>query len=201
MKKAYATAIVLITVMFYGCEKYTFIAGHEYCPNSIGSLWIYKVTDSIQNTSYELEVRIVKDTLINSLHYKKWTYSCNDYVKSTYVLIENDSIFINNLLNDSTLYVTDILVMPFEKGDNWEIPVYGRFDSYYEVEDVKDIKILNREFENVSIIRKDAGSPNDYITNRYYIKPEIGIVRFDAREILWSTFQNEVWQLKRCDVK
>lgn len=200
MKKIlFLQAIILL--FLFSCEKYTIVAGKEYYPNTVGSLWIYKVTDSLQNKTYELEVRIVKDTLVNDLHYKKWTYSCNEYVKSKYVLVENDSIFINVLATDSNLYISDILIMPFEKGSIWGFPVYGSFDSQYEVEDVKDMKILNRDFTGVSLIRKNAGSPNNYITNRFYLKPNLGMVKFEAREILWSTIQNEVWELKRCEVK
>lgn len=200
-KKLVNTILIFAIMGMFSCEKYTIIQGEEYFPNTIGSLWIYKVTDSLQNKTYELEVRIVKDTLINDLHYKKWTYSCNDYVKSKYVLVENDSIFINVLATDSNLYISDILILPFEKGSNWEFPVYGSFDSHYEVEDVKDMKILNRDFENVSVIRKNAGGMNEYITNRFYMKPKLGMVKFETRQILWTVYQNEVWELKRCDLK
>ena len=199
-KKLIYTIILFAIMGLFSCEKYTIIQGKEYFPNTVGSLWIYKVTDSLQNKTYELEVRIVKDTLIKDLHYTKWTYSCHDYVKSKYVLVENDSIFFKMLATDSTLFTTDILIMPFEKGSVWEFPVYGSFDSNYEVEDITDMKILNCDFTQVSIIRKNAGSPNNYITNRFYIKPNTGIVRFDAREIMWSTIQNEVWELKRCNL-
>jgi hypothetical protein len=192
---------VLTIVFFASCEKYTIVQSKEYFPNTVGSLWIYKVTDHLHNKTYELEVRIVKDTLISNLYYKKWTYSCNDYTKSKYVIIADDSVRFNQIYNDQHLYLTDVLALPYEVGNSWENPYVGCYPFHYEVEEKKDLDLNNRNFTDVYVVRKSGGCPNDYITERLYVKPNVGLVKFEASEILWTEIQNDVWELERCDLK
>ncbi len=182
--------VILITI---SCEKNDLSENNdqkEYFPNKVNTIWKYERFDSLQNMIDTLIVSIVDDTLLSWNTYTIWKYDYKTYTEKFYVLEKKDSITTYKLSFDR---IDQLYIIPFELHNGWINPDY-HFDTSF-VSAIQDITIDNRNYSNVVLIERTAFCCNDYLIEKLWFKPYLGLLKMERLHYILGPYKNETWKL------
>lgn len=189
--------ISVLTYLFTSCGRHDIdIDKTDYFPNTIGSYWKYERFDSLTNTLDTLTVSITGDTLISDEAYKIWIYKYHDRLEKKYVLQRNDSIIIYKIPIER---MDQLYIVPFDIGHGWINPDYHVDTSY--VSKIESILIDEHTYQNVALIERSAFGPNEYLTEKIWIKPQVGLLKLEINHFILGPYKNETWKLIEKDIK
>ena len=185
--------ISVITVILSSCEDQDIndqSNDSDYFPNTIHSNWKYERFDSLTNSIDTIHVSITGDTLISNDIYKIWNYKYSDRNEKLYVSQSNDSVIIFNTLIGR---FDQIYIIPFEIGLGWINPDY-HFDTSY-VSKIQNLSIDEITYQDVVLIERSAFCCNDYLIEKIWIKPKIGLIKLERKHFILGPYKNETWKL------
>lgn len=188
--------IILISALFFvifSCKKQDTtenIKTTVYFPNTIDSYWKYERYDSLTSSIEPLTVSIIGDTLMSTDLYKIWKYEYSNKIEKLYVLQSNDSLIIYNSKIDR---IDQLYLIPFELGNGWINPDYHSDTSY--VSKIQSIMIKEKTYHNVVLIERTAYGLNDYLTEKIWIKPHVGLLKLERNHLILGPYKNETWKL------
>ncbi len=191
--------ISVFTYLFSSCEKQKIDIDKneiDYFPNTIDSYWKYERYDSLTNTLDTLTVSITADSLISDNNYKIWEYKYNDRLEKMYVLQSNDSI---KIYKTPLEQIDQLYIVPFDMGKGWINPDYKVDTSY--ISKITSILIDENTYQDVALIERNAYCCNDYLTEKIWIKPQIGILKLEIKHLILGPYKNETWRLIEKDIK
>lgn len=195
--KAKILIIATTVLLTLACEKPSGnITEKEYYPNTTASWWKYARYDSLTHSADTFTVSILGDTLIHNGVYKIWNYNYPYIAEKSYVMQQHDSVIIFNTQIDR---IDQLYIVPFETGNGWINPDYP-FDTSY-VSKVDDIEVNGMLYPDAILIERRAACCNDYLTEKIWIKPEVGLISLERKHIILGPYKNEVWQLLEYEVK
>jgi len=174
----------------------------SYFPNSIGNQWIYEIHDEIKKTYDTVTVTITGDTTIEEQRYMIWQYDYKNYLNNLYYSVSKDSIIVLDLWD----YYTDTVQLyriPFEFvfQQLWFIQDYTLWNNNWNmVIDVNENVMFGAYIsQKVVLIKHRCIRPNDYLEERIWFKPYLGIVRKEvnhtgkgAKNMTWSLIDSKI---------
>jgi hypothetical protein len=172
----------------------------RYFPNSINSQWTYEIYDEIKKTSDTVIVSIVGDTTIYEKPYMIWVYKYSTKREKLYYSKSKDSIEVINAWDYNYNFMYDIVqlyLIPFEFQQKWDIPSKYQYqkDNWNSVIDINETVMVGASvFRNTVLIKHRGSGFNQYLTERIWFKPYIGIIKKEYNPTGWS-FANETWKL------
>lgn len=194
MKNLILLIIVIMSYLtFYSCNEEsttgTLPAVDDF-PNSRGTTWNYKVTDSLSNSSKDLMVLVGgKTNIASGEEVTVWQLSFPDTVDSNYVLLKQDTVKILENKENSILNIK--LVFPLKIGSGWR----GDYvtDTFY-VTSITQVALPAGNFNNVYVIERYYGGFNEYDRMTIWFVPGVGIIKLYKRDV-GLNFQNETREL------
>ncbi len=194
MKTQFILILTIITCLsLYSCKEETISGnppGTDDFPNTQGTSWNYRVTDSINNTTEDLAVVVGGKTNISTGdEVTVWQLSFPDTVDSNYVLIRQDTV---KILENKEFLIQNIkLVFPLRVGAGWR----GDYitDTFY-VTGTAQVSVPAGDFNNVFVIERYYGGFNEYNRMTIWFVPGIGIIKMNKRDALIG-FQIETREL------
>jgi len=162
----------------------------NYFPNSLGSYWKYQRQDHLTNTTDTISVTITGDTIVSDKIYAVWEYDYGQRIDILYVSQNDDSVkFYTSHFN----WMDRLYITPFELGLGWKTPPFNSDTSY--VSAVGEIFINGRSYENVARIERSTESFNYFLDESIWIKPGVGLVKFQFNADNSGAESNETWEL------
>ncbi len=194
--------IIIISIFTYllsSCEKQDPINNKNeivYFPNTIDSYWKYERYDRLTNTLDTFTVSITSDTLISNNTYNIWKYKYRDGSEKRYVLQSNDSII---FFKTQIERIEQLYIIPFEIGCGWINPDYTVDTSF--VSKIQHIMIDENTYHDVVLIERSANCCNDYLKEKIWIKPQVGLLKLERKHLILGPYKNEIWKLIEKDIK
>jgi hypothetical protein len=162
----------------------------SYFPNSLGSHWEYQRQNHLTNITDTFSVTITGDTTVSDELYMVWEYDFGERVDIQYVSQNDDSVkFYKSNFN----WIDRLYIIPFELGLGWNTPPFSPDTSY--VSAVGDILINGSDYENVARIERSTESFNYFLDESIWIKPGVGLVKFQFEAYNIGAESNETWEL------
>lgn len=162
----------------------------NYFPNSLSSNWKYEYYDSLSGKRDTLFVAAIKDTMISNQSCMVWEYAYPDTTLYSYVYQVDDSVIFFSLKYNR---IEQVILTPYTPGKGWYNPDY-RFDTCI-VSAVLDLSMEHLSFLEVALIDRKANCLNDYLSEKIWIKPYVGIIKLESRHYAFGPIKNETWEL------
>lgn len=183
--------LLLFLATITSCNKSNSQTDKEasYFPNSIGNKYVYSVTDTAANSTYNLTVAIVGQALIGSKSVTIWTYTYPAYVDTNYVYANADSVVFYDKTKTS---IVNVYHLPIIVGAKW----CNKFNAdTSKVVSNLNLTVKAGTFDNAYLIQDNANAPN-YILNRsQWYAPNIGLVKLKIHEINLGAITSQSWEL------
>ncbi|MEN8122383.1 MAG: hypothetical protein ABFS35_18705 [Bacteroidota bacterium] len=161
----------------------------EYFPNTTGTVWKYERYDSLQNTIDTFTVSIIGDTLISGDSCSIWVYDYKTDSEKFYVFQKDDSV---KIFKPSINRIDQLYKIPFELKSGWVNPDYKVDTSF--VSGFQDVMVNNKMYTNVVLIERKAFCCNDYLIEKIWIKPYVGLIKLERKHIIFGPYKNETWK-------
>ena len=189
---------------YYSDPDYTVVQSvfrysDQYFPNSIGSNWVYKTSNSLANGEGSLTSEIVGETtLMNNNPATIWVSDINtpigfyNTIDTLYFSVSKDTVFYyksrENLSFPAILYV-----LPYTVGDTVLDLSSG---IKYIVEEESQISLGVGTFKAGFKIRENRWGPNYDLITYSWIVPNIGLIKRDIFEYVFGYLNyEEHWEL------
>jgi len=162
----------------------------EYFPNSLNTQWKYERYDSLNSLSDTIIVRVIGDTVISEDIYMIWEYDYNIEKERFYISAKTDSVKFYSSIN---IPMDQLYLIPFNINGGWVNPDYHLDTSF--VMEIQDITIDNITYSDVVLIVRSAFGVNDYLTEKIWIKPYLGLVKLERKHIVLGPHKDETWKI------
>jgi hypothetical protein len=203
---------VLCISLIFSCEKeknpISANIGHVSFPMKTGSTWEYEISDTIFYTFFADSMRInngiLKVKILNNIilgNGKKasiWQYNFQNTSDSLYVLSSGDSIIFYQ--NRKYPFPKIILVFPLSINKEWEFTECDK----YKVLSKDTLSLPIGKINSVVKVQQNFTCEIEAgLVNNYYIKQNIGIVKYYSNYFNAHYFLNEheKWILKSYSIK
>jgi len=176
----------------------TFQKSNQYFPNSVGSKWIYKVRDSLNQNDINVTVEIVGTTVLpGNDPVTIWHLSCSQLSTAciddtVYVRIVGDTVITFSFWRNTLWEAGASYVFPLELGNGWNI----NFESTL-VADKDSIVISAGKFDEAFRLYRERFwglLTYSFNSNIWYVH-NIGIIKMDLAEYLIAPTRLEKWEL------
>ena len=182
--------------------------GHMSFPMKTGSTWEYEVydttfytffADSMKTNNGILKVKILKSIILgNGKRAVIWQYNFQNTLDSLYVLCSGDSIIFyqNKKYPDPKIF----LIFPLSINKEWE---FIECDKYKVLSKVTLSLPIGKITDVVKVQQNYTCEIEAGLVNNYYIKPNIGIVKYYSNYFNAHYFlsEREKWILKSYSIK
>jgi hypothetical protein len=164
----------------------------EYFPNRVGNWWVYDRFDSLTTEHSELRVEITEESVHrDGKKYTTWIFGMNNLYDTLYVRESGDSVLQYKYTDGSPM---EVLILPLAAGQSWQHPVL--FFDTTRVTDHGRIAIPAGVFDHSWLLTRNWYAFNEFMRDKRWIVPYIGIVRLERNHRLWGPISNETWELK-----
>lgn len=182
------------------CKKTPVIQFNKEFPNSIGTWWKYKVSDSVTSAIDTITIKIVGNSkLDNGTDVKIWQInSLISYkpVDTNYVYSGSDGI--KMYYNKTLQSFYKAYKFPLEVGEYW-IGTQPKDTS--KVIGKSNISVMAGSFTDSYVIeRKIQFIPNGFLYEKEYFLPNIGIIT-RVHQDLGGTYYSQYWELVAYSIK
>ncbi|MGF7231391.1 hypothetical protein [Arachidicoccus sp.] len=181
--------LFLTTIM--SCKKSNPQTNKEesYFPNNIGNKYVYSVTDTAANSTYNLTVAIVGQASIGSKHVTIWTYTFPTNIDTNYVYANVDSVVFYDKTKTS---IVNVYHLPIIVGAEWR----NKFNAdTSKVVSNLNLTINAGTFDNAYLIQDNAHAPNYFLDRSQWYIPNVGLVKLKIREINLGAITSQSWEL------
>ena len=169
----------------------------KYFPNTLGTQYTYRVTDSLAKKTITVTVLIAgTSTLSNGQPVNIWTYKFPDHIDTNYVFNDKDSVVFygSRQLDRSKIEILNSLHFPISVHRKWRVSFIG--DSSTVINNTVFTQ-NGTSYQNTFLIHEYGHSYN-YTINKYlWFTPNVGLVRMDY--ISLGVLQ--IWQLIDYSIK
>ena len=182
-------------------------------PMTVGSQWTYLRTDTLirsigrKDPIYvtEMETVTVKITKTNKKKQKEiiseWIRTFNTEVDTQNVILKKDTLEFMTPSNPAGSYFTFKIAFPLKAGNRW----FGRYgepppDSYKVVQP-ESLEVEAGTFADTYLIERGIWIPNNSIYFKYWVVPNIGIIKIHKWDQYFGEYQTEDWELIRYDIR
>lgn len=176
----------------------TFQKSNQYFPNSVGSKWIYKVRDSLNQNDINVTVEIIGTTVLpGSGPVTIWHFSCNQVSTAciddtVYVRIVGDTVITFSFWYNTLFQFGASYVFPLELGSEWHI----NYESTL-VADKDSIVISAGKFDEAFRLYRERfwGLLNYSFNSNVWYVHNVGIIKMDLTEYDLVPLRIEKWEL------
>lgn len=184
--------VILLCTVIVNCKKsnLALTSSSSYFPNLIGNKFTYKVTDSISNKTYSVNISVIRQTVLpNGLPTTIWTYTYPNSIDTNYVFSNRDSAV---FYDKSKTAITNIYHFPLVVGAKWRNAFLG--DSC-KVVSSSSLSVQAGNFPDAYLIKETAFSPNYHLTKNQWYVPNVGVVKMNFREFNFGPVNAQLWEL------
>ncbi|MDB5123653.1 MAG: hypothetical protein JWP94_1782 [Mucilaginibacter sp.] len=199
MKIFFLTLSVLSFFFLASCaqKKNDIKIPDKYFPNTLGTRYTYRLTDSIASKVITVTVLVAgSSTLSNGQPVNIWTYKYPDHIDTNYVFSSKDSVVFygSRQVDPSRIVITNSLHFPINVGGKWRVSFIR--DSSTVINNTVFTQ-NGTSYQNTFLIHEYGHSYN-YTINKYlWFTPNVGLVRIDYK----SLGVLQTWQLIDYSIK
>ena len=204
--------ILLSALLISSCHKDTLkpnAQASEYFPNKVGDSWEYDVYDSSEvrgipysnyPRNYTVKINISGITkLVDGNDATIWEYNYPWGKELNYIRISGDTIKIYDTVYSTTIrnlqFPREIYIVPFQNNQTWNGKLL-QIDNY-SVSTVSSITNNWNKFTDCFLISHHYVGPNIEYNDKYWFKPNIGLLKKYINQYNLAPLHIELWQLKK----
>jgi hypothetical protein len=190
MKKTIGIS-VLVWMFFISCakKKAQDVQRDGGFPNKIGTTFVYAVTDSASNQSYNVNVTIKgNSTLANGTPVQVWTYNYPDRVDTNYISINKDSVVFYDNMN----YITNRYNFPLTVGEKWSKPYKQDTTT---VIGTQPLTTKAGYFPQTFLLEEHTHAENYSSISYQWFVPTVGMVKMHIKQLTFGFPQVQTWEL------
>lgn len=201
----------LLEFLFTACSKHSIKANTEateYFPNKVGDYQEYNVYDSSQvrgapNSNYprnyivKINIAGIKK-LVDGNDATVWEYEYPWGKELNYVRISGDTVKIYDTIYSATIrnleFPREIYILPYQNNQTWNGKLL--WVDNYSISIVSGITNNWNTFTDCFLIFHHYEGPNIEYNDKYWFKPNIGLLQKNKHQYNLGPFDIELWQLK-----
>lgn len=206
------TTVLLTTFFLTSCHKDTIkpnTKASEYFPNKVGDYWEYDVYDSSQargfpysnyprNYTVKINISGIKK-LVDGNDATVWEYEYPWGKELNYIRISGDTIKIYDTVYSATIrdleFPRELYIFPYKNNQTWNGKLL-QVDNY-SVSTVSTLSTNSDTFTDCFLIFHHYEGPNIEYNDKYWFKPNIGLLKKYKHQYNLAPLDIELWQLKK----